>query len=224
MKTAFILITAGIVLASCNNNNDSFVASGAKSDSSHSSTTTSGHVGAAHQDTAGMARGLMQSMSSSMAAMKKMQMSGDFDADYANTMIAHHQGALDMAQVELSQGREEKVKAIAQNIITKQTKEQQELSSFLQNYKGTTMKHGEGALQAALDSMAASMMKMPLGNTTDQDFLTMMIAHHEHGIAMDKLQVLHGMDDKLKAMAKKSMAEQQKEIKEMKALQSASNN
>lgn len=220
MKKVFILFTAaGILITSCNNNTDSFVTSDKDSDSnavsSQSTTTTTGAMG---QDTAGMARGLMQSMSSSMAAMKSMQMTGDFDADYANAMIAHHQGAIDMAQVELSQGRDEKVKTIARNIVNKQTPEQQELRTFLQKYKASGMKHGEGALQQSLDSMAGKMMKMTMNNSTDQDFVTMMVAHHEHGIAMDKLQVEHGMDDALKAMAKKSIASQQKEIKELKAL------
>ena len=79
------------------------------------------------------------------------------------------------------------------------------------------MKHGEGALQKSMDAMAAKMMKMPMSSITDQDFATMMIAHHEHGIAMDKLEIEHGMDNPLKAMAKKSIASQQNEIKALKA-------
>lgn len=222
MKKFFILFTAaGFFITSCNNNNDSFVTSDSASDSNAVATT---HGDAMHsaatpvgQDTAGMARGLMPGMSSMMAGMKSMQMTGDFDADYANAMIMHHQGALDMAQVAVSEGQDAKIKSMAQQIISKQKTEQDNLKTFLQNYKPSGMKHGEGALQKSMDAMAAKMMKMPMSSITDQDFATMMIAHHEHGIAMDKLEVEHGMDNPLKAMAKKSIASQQNEIKALKA-------
>jgi uncharacterized protein (DUF305 family) len=57
--------------------------------------------------------------------MKGMQVmpSGDVDRDFAAMMIPHHQGAVDMAQAELRYGHNEKLRGIAQQIISEQPQE-----------------------------------------------------------------------------------------------------
>jgi hypothetical protein len=63
------------------------------------------------------------------AAMTKMMSgmnikpSGDIDGDFAAMMIAHHQGAIDMAQAELRYGNNEQLRRIAQEIIVDQLQE-----------------------------------------------------------------------------------------------------
>jgi uncharacterized protein (DUF305 family) len=58
-------------------------------------------------------------MMSGMAAKP----TGDADADFAATMIPHHQGAIDMAVAELHYGRNEQLRRIAQEIIVDQQQE-----------------------------------------------------------------------------------------------------
>jgi hypothetical protein len=48
---------------------------------------------------------------------------GDVDADFAAMMIPHHQGAIDMAVLELRYGRNEQLRRIAQEIIVDQQQE-----------------------------------------------------------------------------------------------------
>ncbi len=48
-------------------------------------------------------------MNSSMAKMENMQMTGDFDLDFANMLIEHHQGAIDMSKIEVEKGADEKM-------------------------------------------------------------------------------------------------------------------
>jgi uncharacterized protein (DUF305 family) len=48
---------------------------------------------------------------------------GDVDRDFANMMIPHHQGAIDMALVLLKHGRDERLKRLAQSIIVEQGQE-----------------------------------------------------------------------------------------------------
>ncbi|RYY44733.1 MAG: DUF305 domain-containing protein [Chitinophagaceae bacterium] len=169
------------------------------------------------QDTSKQGADLMKPMNDMMTKMHSMQMTGDFDVDFANMMIEHHQSALDMAQVELSQGKDEKMKAKAQEIVTKQQKEQQELKDFVQSYKPSGMKHGEGELQKSMQGMMDKMKSMQMSGNVDKDFATMMISHHEDGISMAKHEVKNGMADKLKQMAKKGIADQQKDISELKS-------
>lgn len=49
--------------------------------------------------------------------------SGDADRDFAAMMIAHHQGAIDMAKAELRYGHKEQLRRIAQEIIVEQQQE-----------------------------------------------------------------------------------------------------
>jgi uncharacterized protein (DUF305 family) len=61
-----------------------------------------------------------------MATMMRGMMippTGDADRDFAVMMIAHHQGAIDMAQAELRHGRNEQLRRIAQEIVVDQTQE-----------------------------------------------------------------------------------------------------
>ncbi len=48
---------------------------------------------------------------------------GDVDRDFVAMMVAHHQGAIDMAQALLRHGRNEQLRRIAQEIIVDQLQE-----------------------------------------------------------------------------------------------------
>ena len=61
-------------------------------------------------------------MNTVMAAMT-IEPSGDVDADFVAMMVAHHQGAIDMARAELRYGRNEQLRRIAQEIIVTQQQE-----------------------------------------------------------------------------------------------------
>ena len=49
--------------------------------------------------------------------------SGDADKDFVAGMIAHHQGAIDMAKVELQYGKDPQLHKLARGIIAAQQKE-----------------------------------------------------------------------------------------------------
>jgi hypothetical protein len=63
------------------------------------------------------------------AAMDKMmtgmaiRYTGGVDRDFADMMIPHHQGAIDMAEAELRHGHNEQLRRIAQEIIVEQQQE-----------------------------------------------------------------------------------------------------
>lgn len=61
---------------------------------------------------------------------------GKADPDFVSGMISHHQGAIDMAKVELQYGTDPELKRLAKNIISAQEKE----IAFMQSWQ---RKHGQ---------------------------------------------------------------------------------
>ena len=64
-----------------------------------------------------------------MEAMEKMHKdmtmsyTGDSDKDFVTGMLPHHQGAVDMAKIELQYGKDPDLKKLAANIIKSQDEE-----------------------------------------------------------------------------------------------------
>jgi uncharacterized protein (DUF305 family) len=67
----------------------------------------------------GEMRASMMSMHKAMEAAP----SGDPDADFVAMMVPHHQGAIDMARIQLRYGHNEQLRRIAQEIIVEQQQE-----------------------------------------------------------------------------------------------------
>ena len=79
---------------------------------------------------------MRRSMMQSMKSMESIPMSGDTDREFAEMMKIHHQGAIDMARIELKDGKDAKLRAMAKQIIAAQQKEIKEFDQWLAARKG----------------------------------------------------------------------------------------
>ena len=66
--------------------------------------------------------------------MGSMAMTGNQDVDFAMMMKLHHQGAIDMAEAELKNGKEPQMKKMAKDIIAAQKKEIAQFDKFLASH------------------------------------------------------------------------------------------
>src|SRR6266550_6315584 len=71
----------------------------------------------------GFAAQMMQAMERMDAGMMAAKPTGNPDRDFAAMMIPHHQGAIDMAKVQLQFGRDPILRRLAQGIIVEQQQE-----------------------------------------------------------------------------------------------------
>lgn len=67
--------------------------------------------------------------------MRKASMSGDPDHGFAAMMIPHHQGAIDMAKVELLYGKDPVLRRLAQEIVITQNSEIQVMQQQLAKHQ-----------------------------------------------------------------------------------------
>jgi uncharacterized protein (DUF305 family) len=75
----------------------------------------------------GFAAQMMQAMERMDAGM----MAGNPDRDFAAMMIPHHQGAIDMAKLELIYGRDPVLRRLAEGIIVEQQQEIELMQRYL---------------------------------------------------------------------------------------------
>lgn len=75
-------------------------------------------------------KGYMDAMSKMQASMAKVQ-KDDADTEFARMMIPHHQGAIDMAKVELQYGKDPMLRTKAEKMIKDQGKEVADLEKWL---------------------------------------------------------------------------------------------
>jgi len=72
----------------------------------------------------------MSMMSSSLKGLK----GDEFDKRFISEMVTHHEGAVDMAELALTNAKHQEVKTMAQNIISAQTKEIDEMQTWQKDW------------------------------------------------------------------------------------------
>ena len=85
-----------------------------------------------------------------------------------------------------------------------------------QDMKGMDMKgHSAGSMEMHKIMMSGMKMPMKMNGNVDHDFAHMMTMHHQQAIKMADVQIKHGSNAQLKALARKIKVAQQAEIKQM---------
>ena len=156
-----------------------------------------------------------------MKMMQEMPMTKDPDVDFAQMMIHHHMGSIEMANIELKYGHEEKALELA-----KQAKESDEASSkrlqaFLDSHgepkpvSENTFNRFKMKMDEAMKKMEETMNAVPETIDPDYDFAEMMIHHHQGAIDMSKIELEFGKDEPAKKEADMIIEHQQEEIIEL---------
>jgi uncharacterized protein (DUF305 family) len=78
------------------------------------------HGATSHGDVTTFSAVMDAAMARMHYAMRVVKPTGNPDRDFAAMMIPHHQGAIDMAEIELRFGTDERLRRLAQGIIVEQ--------------------------------------------------------------------------------------------------------
>ena len=150
----------------------------------------------------------------------------DADTTFAQMMVIHHEGAIEMAGLAERDGGSSEVRSLAGRIRAAQGPEIDLMRGWLQQWGDPApedsdmagMDH-DGMDMGGLDQQAAMEQPKRLdGEAFDKAFLTLMIEHHKGALTMANKEVTEGENADAVALAKLIIAAQQKEIAEMQAL------
>ena len=78
----------------------------------------------------------MQSMMLSMTAGLQGKTGDEFDKEFLNEMIVHHQGAVVMAQMALQNAKHSEIKKLSEDIISSQEGQINDMSQWLKSWYG----------------------------------------------------------------------------------------
>ena len=210
------LITGTIFLASCGGDKSTTTTESSDTASMTDHSMPQGSTDTMSNMNMGSNASIMGIMDNSMQEMKAMTSSGNPDNDFAAMMKMHHMSAIEAAQVEVAQGTDPAMKAMAQKMIDEQQKEVAEFNTFVSGHSAHG--GGDGFHKDVMGMMGKMNMPMDNSGSIDKQFVTMMIPHHQSAINMSKAYIKSGAHEaKMKTMANNIIASQQKEIKELQA-------
>ena len=150
----------------------------------------------------------------------------DYDLRFIDSMVMHHQGAVNMAEEVLQKSQRPEMKKLAQDIIAAQKQEiaqmKQWRTTWYPNANQTPMAWSAemGHTMAMSENMKQSMMmSMDLGKADadfDLRFIDAMIPHHEGALVMAKDALGKTKRPEMKQLAQDILTSQQQEIEQMK--------
>jgi len=149
-----------------------------------------------------------------------------FDEAFIADMLAHHEGAMNMAEQAQATTAHNEIRTLAGNILQSQGAEVMKMRTWQQDWGyEITMSGGHNSHSGAGMDMGGDMVEMQkklqdlTGEAYDEEFLKQMILHHEQAVVMSQFAATNAQHQEIKDLAKAIISAQTSEIKQMKQWQ-----
>jgi uncharacterized protein (DUF305 family) len=213
-----LLVAAALILASCGGSagggDDEMQGMGHGGDgggeTSQQKATGGGMAGMDHSS---MDHGSMGSKD--MAREMVMEDGRYSDRAFIDAMVPHHQGAVEMAEVALENAEHREIGNLAEDIISAQEAEIEELKAIKKEEFGTS----NVPMEISQDEMEAMGMTEPgmlaRQRPFDKAFIDAMIPHHESAIEMANVALEESENAQIREIAGAIVDAQKREIAQM---------
>ncbi|MDQ3042718.1 MAG: DUF305 domain-containing protein [Acidobacteriota bacterium] len=161
-------------------------------------------------DHAGMDHSAMQSAPNAAAQ--------PFDLQFLDTMIAHHEGAVEMAKAAETKTQNAELKSFAAKIVADQTRENSEMKRWREQWfagKPSALNMEMAGMANSMKGMDMAKMNAASGNSFNVEFINQMTPHHEGAIVMAREALTKAEHAELKTLANQIVQSQEAEIKQM---------
>jgi uncharacterized protein (DUF305 family) len=171
-----------------------------------------------HQMTTSSQNIYLSMMDTMMVKMENVPVTSIPDFDFMALMIPHHQGAIEMAEYEIRQGKNNKMIQLAKSILAEQTSDIQVMKLLISQLPATAQKAGKSFDSAMVQSMMVMMKNMPFNDKltdVDKAFAMVMIPHHQAAIDMAITLIKHSTSEQVSMFARQLISAEQIEIEQM---------
>lgn len=140
-----------------------------------------------------------------------------YDLQFLDTMIAHHQGAVDMAKPVRAQTQNKELVQFAEKIIADQTREIAQMNEWRERWFDGKPAAMNMEMPGMRESMKMDMTKLGAAKDKDFDkmFIAMMIPHHAGAVEMSKEALTKAEHPEIKLLSERIIKSQETEIKQM---------
>jgi uncharacterized protein (DUF305 family) len=145
----------------------------------------------------------------------------DADVSFAQDMIAHHQQAVDMADLAATRAANAQTKTLAAQIKAAQQPEIATMTGWLTAWGRPTVPaggHGGHSMPGMMTAQDMDKLKAASGAAFDRQFAQMMIDHHTGAIEMARKVRKDGSNAEVKKLAADIEKSQQAEIESLRKL------
>ncbi len=133
-----------------------------------------------------------------------------YDAQFIDSMIEHHRGAITMAEQALKESQRLEIKQLVQNIIASQQQEVEQMTTWRKQWYGD-LPPTDGTGMAMGDMEISVDTSKPF----DQRFITAMVSHHEGAIVMAKDARTKAEHAEIKQLAEAIIKAQAAEVRQL---------
>ena len=179
-----------------------------------------GDARANHNGAAGTGHGNMNHAGMDHADMRSSPdaASAPYDLQFLDTMIPHHQGAIDMARPAVEKAQHPELREFARKIIADQEREIGEMRRIRERLyagKPEAMNMEMPGMTDSMKGMDMQKLNAATGNDFDLMFLEQMIPHHDGAVVMSRDGLGKLRDAEVKRLANQIIASQQEEVAQM---------
>ena len=150
--------------------------------------------------------------------------SAPFELQFLDSMIFHHQGAVEMAVLAESRADRAEIKELAASIVDEQEREIAKMTEWRDSWfdgKPAAINMEFPGMLRGMQGMDTKKLESLRGAAFDEQFVQQMIPHHEGAIEMANALKNGKARAELQELAGDIIAAQQAEIEQMRQLQSA---
>lgn len=139
----------------------------------------------------------------------------DAGQSWAKKMIAHHQGAIDMAEIVLGQNPKADVAQMARDNIEKQKKDIADIQKLLKD--GSADQKSADLYKPAMMDMKQKMQAVSGADVSDV-FMHKMLEHHKGAVAMSDVALKNGVSGAMREQVQKTRSDNDKDAKMTEAM------
>jgi uncharacterized protein (DUF305 family) len=177
--------------------------------------------------TAPARQGLVETVQLTLQRLDTLTLSGNRDQDFALIMALHRRTALRLARLELERGQDSVLRGVARELRAREQPEIQQLRLATARLANPASNYNPRNPQDAFvrrSAAALDTLLRPIGTlrgSVDQDFATLLLAHHQALVVLARAELALGRDAGMQQLAQVTLRAQPAQVRRLRQWQAA---